>query len=39
MTEGLLSHMVSMPEVHDLFEWLRGLTFIESGPSGLFPTT
>jgi hypothetical protein len=37
MTETLLSHMVSMPEVHELFEWLRGLTFIESGPLGLFP--
>ncbi|HET7479815.1 MAG TPA: AAA family ATPase [Rubrobacteraceae bacterium] len=36
-TESLLGHMVTMPEVHELFEWLRGLTFIESGPLGLFP--
>jgi hypothetical protein len=37
MTETLLSHMTTMPEVHELFEWLRGLTIIESGPFGLFP--
>ena len=30
-TETLLSHMATMPEVHELFEWLRGLAFIESG--------
>lgn len=36
-TEALLSHMVTMPEVHELFEWLRTLTFIEPGPFGLFP--
>ena len=36
-TEPLLSHMVTMPEVHELFEWLRTLTFVESGPLGLFP--
>ena len=36
-TESLLSHMVTMPEVHELFEWLRSLTFIESGSLGLFP--
>ncbi|HZY56928.1 MAG TPA: hypothetical protein VFE09_03910, partial [Rubrobacteraceae bacterium] len=36
-TETLLSRMVKMPDVHELFEWLRGLTFIESGPLGLFP--
>src|SRR3712207_1351301 len=29
--------MVTMPEVHELFEWLRGLAFIESGALGLFP--
>lgn len=23
--------------VHDLFEWLRGLSFMEAGPAGLFP--
>jgi hypothetical protein len=36
-TETLLSHMVTLPDVHELFEWLRGLAFIESGPLGLFP--
>lgn len=36
-TETLLGHMTTMPEVHELFEWLRRLTFIESGPLGLFP--
>jgi hypothetical protein len=36
-TETLLSHMVTLPDVHELFEWLRGLTFIESGALGLFP--
>jgi hypothetical protein len=36
-TETLLSHMVTMPEVHELFEWLRRLTFIESGALGIFP--
>jgi hypothetical protein len=36
-TEALLAHMVTMPDVHELFEWLRGLAFIESGPLGLFP--
>ena len=36
-TESLLAEMLSMPEVHELFEWLRGLSFIEIGPLGLFP--
>lgn len=36
-TEGLLKEMLALPDVHDLFEWLRGLSFIESGPMGLFP--
>jgi hypothetical protein len=36
-TEGLLSHMTNVPEAHDLFEWLRGLTFVQSRPLGLFP--
>ncbi len=37
MTEGLLSAMLGNPDVHDLFEWLRGLSFVESGRHGLFP--
>jgi hypothetical protein len=44
-TEGLLEQIlavsqntsVSEIDVHDLFEWLRGLSFIESGQLGLFP--
>ena len=37
MTEPLLAEMTAMPDVRDLFEWLRGLSFIDSGPFGLFP--
>lgn len=37
MTEGLLQAMVAAPDAHELFEWLRELSFIESGPLGLFP--
>lgn len=36
-TEALLAEMLAMPDVHELFQWLRGLSCIESGPSGLFP--
>ena len=36
-TEALLTEMLAMPDVHELFEWLRGLSFIESGRLGLFP--
>lgn len=36
-TEALLAAMLAMPDVHELFEWLRGLSCIESGPTGLFP--
>ena len=36
-TEALLTQMLALPEVHDLFEWLRELSFIESGQLGLFP--
>lgn len=36
-TETLLSKMTSIPDVHELFEWLRGLACIEAGPFGLFP--
>lgn len=37
MTEGLLSAMLSLPDAHELFDWLRDLSFIESGVHGLFP--
>jgi hypothetical protein len=29
--------MLATPDVHELFEWLRGLSFIESGRLGLYP--
>ncbi len=37
MTEGLLAEMLSLPDAHEVFEWLRGLSFIEAGRQGLFP--
>jgi hypothetical protein len=37
VTEPLLAELLAMPDAHDLFEWLRGLSFVESGPPGLFP--
>jgi hypothetical protein len=36
-TEDLLETMVGTPNAHELFEWLRGLSFIDAGPLGLFP--
>ncbi|MEZ4768962.1 MAG: ATP-binding protein [Caldilineales bacterium] len=36
-TEGLLAELLTLTDAHDLFEWLRGLTFIETRPGGLFP--
>lgn len=36
-TEALLARMLAIPDVHELFQWLRELSFIESGPSGVFP--
>jgi hypothetical protein len=36
-TETLLAGMLALSDVHELFEWLRGLSFIESGQLGLFP--
>lgn len=35
-TEGLLAEMLGAPDAHELFEWLRSLSFIEAGPHGLF---
>jgi hypothetical protein len=37
INEALLAEMLAMPEVHELFDWLRGLSFIESQPTGIFP--
>lgn len=36
-TESLLSTLLMLPDAHDLFEWLRSLSFIQSRPDGLFP--
>jgi hypothetical protein len=37
-TEALLSEMLMMGEsTHELFDWLRGLSFIEARAEGLFP--
>jgi hypothetical protein len=35
--EALLGEMLAFPDVRELFDWLRGLSFIESRPEGLFP--
>jgi hypothetical protein len=37
VTEGLLANMLAAPDAHELFEWLRGLSFIETSQEGLFP--
>jgi hypothetical protein len=36
-TEALLAVAVDDGDPHELFEWLRGLSFIEQGTDGLFP--
>jgi hypothetical protein len=36
-TEPLLHATLAVEDAHDTFEWLRGLSFIESGPDGLLP--
>lgn len=36
-TEALLAELLGMPDVHDLFEWLRGLSFMEANSFGLQP--
>jgi hypothetical protein len=36
-TEALLGEMLAQPDPHELFDWLRGLSFVEAGPLGLFP--
>jgi hypothetical protein len=37
MTEPLLAAMLGTPDAHDLFEWLRSLSFVDRGPLGLYP--
>jgi hypothetical protein len=36
-TESLLAVLLGAPDAHELFEWLRELSFIEAGATGLFP--
>jgi hypothetical protein len=36
-SEQLLAEMLAIPDAHELFDWLRGLSFIESAPEGLLP--
>ena len=36
-SQPLLAEMTGVPDAHDLFDWLRGLSFVESGTAGLFP--
>ena len=36
-TEPLLAAALGQTDVHELFEWLGRLSFVESGPYGLFP--
>ncbi len=37
ITESLLADMLALPDVNALFEWLRGLSFVQTRPGGLFP--
>jgi hypothetical protein len=37
VTEPLLAAALERHDVHELFEWLGHLPFVESGPYGLFP--
>jgi hypothetical protein len=37
MTESLLAAMLEMGDVHEIFRWLRELSFMEAGKQGLFP--
>jgi hypothetical protein len=36
-TEALLREALGLEDAHELFTWLRGLSFVDSGPEGLFP--
>jgi hypothetical protein len=36
-TESLLAALLNLPDANELFEWLRGLSFIQMRPGGLFP--
>ena len=36
-TEALLREVLEVEDAHGLFTWLRGLSFVEAGPAGVFP--
>ena len=36
-TEALLRAALEREDAHELFTWLRELSFVESGPDGLYP--
>jgi hypothetical protein len=36
-TEALLREALEVEDAHELFAWLRRLSFVESGPEGVFP--
>ena len=36
-TEALLAEVLGIDDAGELFQWLRGLSFVDSGPLGLFP--
>ncbi len=36
-TESLLAAMLNTPDAHDLFEWLRQLSFIDAERHGIYP--
>lgn len=36
-TENLLAQMLDLPDAYELFEWLRQLSFTDSGLLGIFP--
>ncbi|HWK89479.1 MAG TPA: AAA family ATPase, partial [Longimicrobium sp.] len=36
-SEGLLAEVLGEDDPRELFDWLRGLSFVDSGPLGLFP--
>ncbi len=37
LTESLLSRMLNVEDAHELFDWLRGLSFIDASRHGVFP--
>jgi hypothetical protein len=36
-TEALLREVLGLEDAHELFTWLRELSFMESGPEGVYP--